>query len=91
MSDNELFRVTKNGVKTYGPYDTLYIARNVASQRYGAWWQGINRQTIKTYGSGPEGRTVVSSFEVTIQKLTPVLKPLEGGSLQLDMEWVDLP
>lgn len=91
MSDNELFRVTKNGVKTYGPYDTLYMARNVASQRYGGYWAGRNGQIIRKYGNGPEGRAVVSILDIKIQKLTPVLKPLEGGSLQLDLEWVDLP
>lgn len=79
MPDNELFRFIVNGfAPNYGPYTTLYMARNVASQIYGGWWSGRNTNNCT------KGRVI-------IQKLTPVLKPLEGGSLQLDLEWVDLP
>lgn len=85
MANNELFRVTRDGVKTYGPYDTLYMARNVASQCYGGYWNGKNSDMRPN-------RWDLSIFhKIQIQKLTPVLKPLEGGSLRLDLEWVDLP
>lgn len=85
MSDNELFRVTRSGIAMYGPYDTLAVARNVASQMFGGWWQGKNHSMRNGVWNGPTNQ------RIQIQKLTPVLKPLGNGSLQLDVEWVDLP
>ena len=78
MSSVDLFRVARRGFNdtVYGPYDQLCTARTVRTQQYGSGWNNAN---------GYRGEIAYA-----IQKLTPVLKPLDNGSLQLAMEWVNV-
>lgn len=89
MDRTVLFRVTKDGIPTYGPYTTVAVARNVASHQHGGYWRGSNRQIVRKYSRNGNDRTMVSEFEIKIQIQQAVLKPLDSGSLMLAIEWVD--
>ena len=85
MSSFDLYRGVRNGWGWTEPHQSLGVTRNILSQFVGegrGTFAGVNRAEFKLNGT-------VCVY--TVQKLTPVLKPLENGSLQLDLEWVDLP
>lgn len=94
MAEIKFYRVARNGEGYSRSYDSVGSARNLISNN-SPWgtgsWRGVNSKTFKEsiYDWKTETHNSIQAV-YTIQKLTPVLKPLEGGSLQLDMEWVDL-
>lgn len=96
---NSFYRIVRDGGQAgwndtgYGPYSSLAVARNVASQQFGGYWRGVNSVTKaeKIYNHVTNERGIVQ-VTYKIQKLTAVLKPFKEGfpALLLGLDWVDV-
>lgn len=89
MSEVTLYRVTVDGKPThYGPYESISVARNVASRMYGGWWQGRNSATrSREFYVHETSSYIKKDAHYTIQKLIPVLQMTDIGTFELAMAW----